>query len=240
MIRVRSSTLFHLLCWAIGVMAVGLLAMVVLMVLPLVVSSKETSGSTAEFEPPPPAAREAPVDQVARTWHMRFWPPEAEEEEEETELGDAVDSAAGFRYVGNVFDGNGEGYAFLQREGTGRQLMVHSSRPEGNIRIRTLAENYLVAQIDEQVVKLRLVGAKAPRSRRGQSSPRRAGTNQSGSSARGEITSTSYHVASGGSSNSQNGSSTSSGSRRQGQTTRAGRNWRRYWAERMRRNRQRE
>lgn len=76
MIKIRSASLFRLLCLAIGGLAVALLAMVVLMVRPVVFGG-ESAGVAAGPVGPATPKKSAPVA-VARnlaTWHDLVSPP---------------------------------------------------------------------------------------------------------------------------------------------------------------------
>ena len=244
MFAINSSRAFRLLCWAIGLLAVLLLAMVGMMVYPLVSGQKE-GGTTAAPDKArsAPKAAEAAVVQAARSWTDRFWPVKQETVNAGFDA-NAVDSFSGYRFIGSILKGEGKGYAILQREGGDMgQLLVRQDDPHSDIKIRKLSKDLLAIQVGAQKATLRKVEAGVPRV----AGPRRP----SGPSAAPQTgpsvplappmptASTSRRLASMGATSASSTSATvavSTGPAPSASpSAAAGVNWRQYWSDRIRR-----
>lgn len=224
MFKIRSSTLFRILCWAIGLMAVGLLAMVALMVYPLLFG-----GNVAQANPdiatPPTKSTVTPlrVQQDFNTMQIRFWPPEPDEGDELDVPGDAVDTYEKTAFVGGAFDGSPNDCAVFQNQTDRKQWVVFLNQQRNGVKLLTITDKLAVVDFGGQKVKLnrtKALAAKVKRTtRRGRGSSSRgrtsraSRTSRSSSSSRSTASSSVRTYGRGASSRSSSGRTSTSRSR---------------------------
>jgi hypothetical protein len=189
MIKIRSSTLFHALCWAIGLMAVGLLAMVALMVYPLLFGGNDAQAATAS-----PRAGATPrvtpvrVRQDFNTMQVRFWPPEPVEPDELDVPGDAVDAYEKIVFIGAVVGGGPDDCAVFQNQTDRKQWVVFLNQKSNGVKLLNITDKLAVVDFGDQKVKLNRTKALASKTRRttrrGSSSRRTVRTSRTTSASR--------------------------------------------------------
>lgn len=173
MLKLRSSTIFHLLCGAIALEALGLLGMVAAMLYPLLVPGDEQE--VAGLEPPPAVKKAASLSpyQSANRWMVTAWPPPSPDEvipEEEAAAGPPVDSHERITFVGSVLGPDpGDQCGFFQRQTDRRQWSVWVGQERENLRLVKLTKDLAVVEINGEKVALNKVAAMAP----GPAAPRR-------------------------------------------------------------------
>lgn len=231
MLRLRSSTVFHLLCWAIGILAAALLAMVALMLYPYIFPAAPAEAANKDSGPPPATVREVSPLQAGGTWHERFWPQA--KETQETNFGDVKESGAGYAYVGGLLKGDNQGYAIFERLSDRKQVLVTLDEIREDFKIRKVSNDAIVALINNQPVSLKRVeptatAKKAAPGRRTPTAtptPTRGGGRPSAAAAR-ETTSATIAI-------SRVSAPTPGGGAGTPSATGDDRNWRQFWDNRM-------
>ncbi len=123
----RSSTMFRLLCAAIGVLSLGLLGMVGVMVYPSLASGEAAQGSKPTAVKPRVRQlikpKEVAIDQnLAQLSDFLYPPPKTSEQ---TDIWSrATDEFHGWTMVGLASEGDDKGFVFLQHKGDNRTLVM--------------------------------------------------------------------------------------------------------------------
>ncbi len=239
MIRLRSSTVFRLLCGSIGFLALVLLCMVGLMVYASL-SHGETATAEGPIKPQTAIQPQTPIDRSMSSMGHRLSPePEAEPAEPEIDP-NAKPSHGGWRYIGHIKEADGEIWVLMQNERTKSQAWWKKGEMRGEIEVKTLAGDNIVVVIKGQPVTLAKSAPALGITKRTSRPPSRTIR----SSARRSTTSASirenYMAAQAGTTK-----ATSSGravvsrtSRPTRPASRTGRDWNQYWADRVRKARE--
>jgi len=232
MIKIRSSTIFRLLCGAIGLFAAALLAMVGLMVYPFVFPVEDgPAAKTAERKPPAERVRHINVKTAASTWQDRFWPEVPDQTD--SAVGQAQEAEGDFIYIGSMIIDDHNSSAIFQRKSSREQFRVPMGGEVYDIALKEVAPDQVVATIAGNLVALRKVNTLPPKG------AKRTAARPGARTSTTRNVNTSFRLAES-RTNSGPTRATAVRSSRNGKTSRtpapssSTTNWRRYWAERMR------
>jgi hypothetical protein len=179
------------------------------------------------------------------TWHDLVSPPAPEAEQDQPAV-QTKDAEGGYIFVGSI-RGGASGYAILQRQKDRQQLLIGLHDEDSEVRVREIAEDTLVADINGQPVRLRRVDALAPKAAK-RSVRGRPGSRPT--ARRTTTTSSSYSLVSRRASAAGKSTTRSSSPTRRtvtrrapsrptstnrGASTRTSTNWRQYWRDRLKR-----
>ena len=244
MIRLRSSTVFRLLCGAIGSLALVLLCMVGLMVYASL-SRGETATAEVQIKPRTSGQQQTPIDRHMSSMGDRLSPkPEAGPAEPEMDP-NAKTSHGGWRYIGWIKEANGEIWVLMQNEKTNNQVWWKKGEMRDEIEVKALADDKIAVVIQGQPVTLAKTAAvfsKTIRPSRPSPPSRtdRRTANSSGSPA--AITENYTAAAQAGTTTAASPAVPANVNNRASSATRpasrTGRDWNQYWAERVRRARE--
>lgn len=261
-IRLKPQLMFRLLCGAIGLLAAVLLAMVVVMLYPLVVSG---GNEPEDLSTPMPQhvtpTRQANMQSVCGAWHDRFW-PELKKEEPKEEI-QTLEEFGEYIFTGSIHMSSGAAWGIFQRK-KGDQFKLSVGEKQQGVELLDVVKGIATVRIDNRTtVRLKKVNPASGSTGRGSRGKQPARNDRSGrvssnsrTQVRGSGSSGSARLAQG--SNTQTvratvvkeGVTVTSGTSRQVTagggsrvSTARGRqstNWRQYWAERMKKRRELE
>lgn len=163
--KIRSSTMFRLLCWAIGTMAVGLLGLAGFMVYTYLVPSEALAIPSPTVTPLVATAKPVRVQQNSDAWETRFWPQETPGQADSMPA-DAVDESGQVMFVGIMGD-----CAVFQNKTTRKQWGVWIGESGEGVKVIGVTDKVAMVEINSQKVKLNkvkpvdLTGAKGGRGR---------------------------------------------------------------------------
>jgi len=244
--KIRSSTIFRLLCASIGILAVSLLAMAALMVYPYVAGGDDGApAAPGKTKPPTTKVRQINVKTAAGAWQENFW-PEVTEDQQEAPVANTQDAAGDFIYIGSMIISERNRSAIFQRKSNREQFRVSLGNEKYEVTLKEVSPEQVVATVAGNLVALRKVnalpvkGAKKSSGKRPRTQPRSASTTVNSSyrlaqSRAGSGPTRVTAVRSGASRTSPRSGTTRTTS---GSSSRSSTNWRQYWADRMRNRRQ--
>ncbi|NIA21854.1 MAG: hypothetical protein GWP05_07810 [Anaerolineaceae bacterium] len=238
MIRLRNSTIFKLLCGTIGLLALALLCMVSLMVYDSLTQAEETTNE-GPIEPRASSHQAPPIDRLMSSMGVRLSPEAKAEESQEPKLDlNAKQSYGGWKYIGNIREAGGDYRVLMQNQKTGNQVWWKKGEVRDEIEIKTLADDKIAVVIKGQPVTLARTEAvyrKTVQRRRSSSSrsSRTSGSNVSSASIRENYVAAQAGVVR---TSGSGGSAVTARSSRPPRRT--GRDWNKYWAERVKKAKQ--
>ena len=150
MVKIRSSTMFRLLCWAIGVMALGLLSLAGFMVYSYLFPSEAMAIPSPLHQPQKVVVKPVRVQQSSDAWQERFWPQETPVQGGMPS--DAVDESGQVIFVGIMGD-----CAVFQNKSTRKQWGVWIGETGEGVRLIDIAGKIALVEINSQKVKLNKV-----------------------------------------------------------------------------------
>jgi len=241
MIKIRSSTIFRLLCGTIGLFAAALLAMVGLMVYPFIFGGDDgPEAKVAARKPAVERVRRINVKGAAGAWQSNFWPEVPEQKEDP--VAKTQDAEGDFIYIGSMIINEHNSSAIFQRKSSREQFRVPLGGEVYDITLKEVARDQVVATIAGNLVALRKVDTLPPKG------AKKAAARPSARSAATTSGNTSFRLAESRSSSgptratavrSTSGQNTSRTAPSSPSSSSSTTNWRRYWADRMR-NRQQQ
>lgn len=158
----RSSTVFRLLCAAIGVLSLGLLGMVGVMVYPSLASGDSATKPQQVAKPKARQlikAKEVPIDQnLAQLSEFLYPPPKVDDMS--NIWARAADDFRGWSLIGLVPEGEDKGFVFLQKKPEGRTVVlgVGQSRDLDYLSVVQIHDGMVQIKVNSEMGVLKRVG----------------------------------------------------------------------------------
>ncbi|MBN2584559.1 MAG: hypothetical protein JXL80_15965 [Planctomycetes bacterium] len=231
MIRLRSSTIFRLLCASIGLLALVLLGLVGAMVYGSVVKEQTTLNYTPE-QPKKAAVASLSIDRNMASWRNRLEPPEEEEPKQPVIDPNAKESYNGQRFIGWIADQTkGEFSVLLQDEKTGAQAWWHKDEKRDEIQVKALVGDKVAVVFGE--LPITLVKTEAVFKNVRQKTPGRT-VNNSPAANTARVVENSSRTAAGTSDAASTSNNAALNRAVRPQAPNRGQDWNKYWQERLR------